>query len=270
MLLFMAMCRHAKHSHEQQHRELRKRQKRAIDVVLEATTLLLDWPAESAFSKEELWQQVDESKLRGSLVDLRTFQRLEERGYGELLLARYPSLRKYFVAFVHLPFAAKQGNESLLRALEIIRQLDAGTLKKLPTNAPTAFVPKELRRALYDQAAQINRNAWETGLALAIKDALRSGDLYLPQSKQHISFWDLTFNELHWQEVRTTACATLHQPPPREAKAVLTQQFHDATALAQQRFAGDTFAEIQDGKLKLKRYDKVAVAPAEGTFHKSI
>ena len=81
----MAMCRHAKHSHEQQHRELRKRHKRAIDVVLEATALLLDWPEECAFSQEALWQQVDESKRRGSLVDLRTFQRLEERGYGDRL-----------------------------------------------------------------------------------------------------------------------------------------------------------------------------------------
>src|SRR5262249_35907052 len=161
-----------------------------------------------------------------------------------------PSLRKYFAAFVHLPFAAKPGSEPVLRALAIIRQLDAGVLKKLPPNAPTAFVPKELRRALYDQAAQLNRNAWETGLALALKDALRSGDLYLPQSKQHVSFWDLTLTELHWQEVRTTACATLSQPPPQEAKTVLTQQFHKATALAQDRFAGDTFAEIQAGKLK--------------------
>jgi TnpA family transposase len=266
----MEMCRHAKHSHEQQHRELRKRHKRAIDVVLEATALLLDWPAGGAFSKEELWQQVDEGKLRGSLVDLRTFQRLEERGYGDRLLARYPSLRKYFAAFVHLPFAAKPGNEPVLRALEIIRQLDAGVLKKLPPHTPTAFVPPELRRALHDQAAQLNRNAWETGLALALKDALRSGDLYLPQSKQHVSFWDLTLNELDWQEVRTTACATLHQPPPQEAKTVLTQQFHEATALAQHRFASDPFAEIQAGKLQLHRDDTVAPPAAVPALQKVI
>jgi hypothetical protein len=83
-------CRHAKHLYEQQHRELRKRQKRAIDVELETTDLLLEWPEERAFSKVALWQQIDESKFRGSLADLRTFKRLEERGYGDSLLARYP------------------------------------------------------------------------------------------------------------------------------------------------------------------------------------
>jgi hypothetical protein len=121
-------------------------------------------------------------------------------------LARYPSLRKYFAAFLHLPFAAEQGNDSLLQAIDLIRQLDAGTLKRVPPTVPTGFVPRELRRTLKDQTGQINRNAWETGLALAIKDALRSGDLYLPQSKHHVSFWELTLSEPRWQEVQPSAC----------------------------------------------------------------
>jgi TnpA family transposase len=258
------MCRQAKNIHEKKHRELRKRQKRAIDVVLDTTHLLLDWPEDQALSKEELWQQVDEGKLRSSLADLQTFKRIEERGYGDLLLARYPSLRKYFAAFIHLPFAAEQGNAGLIQAVEVVRKLDSGALTRLPSTTPTHFVPKELRRALKDQAGNLNRNAWEMGLALAIKDALRSGDLYLPQSKQHVSFWDLTLSETRWQEVRTSSFTELQQPQKHEAKAVIIQQFHEVTTLAKKRFESDDFAEIQDGKLKLKRYDKAAL-PASGT-----
>jgi len=58
---------------------LHKRQKRAIDVVLETTDLLLECPEERAFSKAELWQQIDARTFRGSLADLRTFKWLEER-----------------------------------------------------------------------------------------------------------------------------------------------------------------------------------------------
>jgi hypothetical protein len=108
---------------------LRKRQKRAIDVVLETTDMLLEWPEERAFLKAELWQQIDERTFRGSLADLRAFQWLEERGYSDVFLARYPSLHKYFAVFLHLPFTVEQGNDSLLHAIDIIRPLDAGTLK---------------------------------------------------------------------------------------------------------------------------------------------
>ena len=243
----MDLCRQARNVHEKKHRDLRKRQKTAIDVVLDTTHLLLDWPEDQPLSKQELLRQIDEAKLRHSLKDLQTFKRLEERGYGDVLLARYPSLRKYFSDFIRLPFAAEQGNDHLIQAIEIVRKLDWGEIKKLPPAAPTDFVPKELRRALKDQTGNLNRNAWEMGLALAIKDALRSGDLYLPQSKQHVSFWDLTLNETRWNEARISSFTELHQPQKHEAKAALTHQFHEASDRAKQRFVSDDFAEIQDG-----------------------
>jgi hypothetical protein len=56
--------------------------------------------------------------------------------------------------------------------------------------------------------------------------------------------------------------------PPQEAQAVLTDPFHEATPRAQERFACDDLAEIQDGKLKLKRYAKVAVPAAVTTLQK--
>jgi TnpA family transposase len=266
----MEMGRHAKNRHNRQHRQLRQRQKRAIDTVLDITSLLLAWPDEQPLLKQTLWQQVDETKLRESVVDLRLFKRLEERGYGDLLLARYPSLRKYFAEFIHLPFVAEQGSDALMHAIQLVRQLDAGALKRLPPDAPTAFVPRELRRALKDEQGHLNRNAWETGLALAIKDALRSGDLYLPQSKQHVSFWELTLNETRWQAVRDAAYVELQQPHPHEAKAVLMEQFHEMTTMAQEQFNHDTFAEIRDGKLKLKRDDKVDLPAAVMAVQKVI
>ena len=86
--------------------------------------------------------------FRAALVDLRVFQRLEERGYGDLLLARYPSLRKYFAEFLHLPFAAEHGSDPLLEAIQLVRQLDAGALKQLPRDAPTEFrAPRTSARA---------------------------------------------------------------------------------------------------------------------------
>jgi Domain of unknown function (DUF4158) len=52
------MCRHAKHLYEQQHRELRKRHKRALDVVLEAAPAKFE--AESATNEMHKWVAPDE------------------------------------------------------------------------------------------------------------------------------------------------------------------------------------------------------------------
>jgi TnpA family transposase len=266
----MDLCRKAKNIYEQKHRDLCRRQKKAVDIVLDANYCLLNWPAEKPLLKAEFWQQIDEEKFRSSLEDLRTFKQLEERGYGDLLLARYPSLRKYFAEFIHLPFAAEPGNDPLIQAIEFVRKLHAGEIKKLPQTAPTSFVPKELRRALSDPGGALNRNAWELGLALAIKDAMRSGDLYLPQSKQHVSFWELMLSESRWQQMRQSSFEELQQPQKHEVRAVLTQQFHQAIVQANQAFPFDDFAAIDDGKLRLKRYDKVTVPPAVAILQKVI
>jgi Domain of unknown function (DUF4158) len=95
------MLRKSKQTHEKKHRDLRKRQKKAIDIILDATHLILDWPDDKPLIKMELWQRVDENKFLESVKGLHIFKRLEERGYGDLLLARYPSLRKYFPEFLH-------------------------------------------------------------------------------------------------------------------------------------------------------------------------
>ncbi len=228
------------------------------------------WPEEQALYKRDLWRNVGESRFKASLETLRAYQRLEERGYGDRLLNRYPSLRKYFALFIHLPFEAEVGKEGLLEALQILRLLDSGDLSRLPDNVTTSFVPTELSRALRDDRGRVNRNTWELSVALAMKDNLRSDDLYLPQSKQHVSFWNLVLSERKWRELRAEAFATLALPPADRAKEGLATDFHVRHAEAAERFKGDTFARIDRGKLKLKRDDKVAVPISVSRLQKVI
>lgn len=264
------ICRECRNIYEKKHRMLRRRHKRAVDTVIQTSTFFLNWPDDEPMPKEELWLQVSEADLRASLEDLHRFKTLEERGYGDLLLARYPSLRKYFADFLQLPFAVEHGSDPLMRSIQLLRQLDAKELKQLEPDAPTTFVPKELRKALKDDNGNINRNAWEMGLALALKDALRSRDLYLPQSKQHVSFWNFMLSDDHWEAVKDDSYLELQQPVQSEAKALLVQQFHDEVITAKKRFPHDNFAQIQQHKLKLKRDDKLPTSDAVTKLQKTI
>ncbi len=92
-----------------------------------------------------------------------------------------------------------------------------------------------------------------------MKEALRSGDLFIPKSKQHVSFWDLMLNQHRWQDTREAAYEDLQQPFQGQVKASLILQFHQSAGEADKRFGLDTFANIKDGKLKLKRDDKADI-----------
>jgi hypothetical protein len=79
--------------------------------------------------------KLDQLELRTSVEDLRVFKFLAERGYGAMLLSRYPSLRKYFSQFLQLPIAAERGSDGLLVVIELNRKLDRGDLTQLPADA---------------------------------------------------------------------------------------------------------------------------------------
>ena len=251
--------RESRNIYEKQQRALRKRQKKAVDVVLKTSDNWLTWLNEEHLDKHHVWQHADETEFRQALDDLRVFKNLQERGYGDILMRRYPSLRKYFADFIHLPFEAAPGSEPLLGSLQLLRLLDAGDFKVVPDDVPLQFVPKELRLALYNTEGKINRSVWEMGIALALKDALRSGNLFLAQSKHYVSFWDLLLSETQQQnlEIISPSVLDLNLPSQQEVKQTLTHDFQKQVAIAQEQFEADAFASIQDHKLKLKRDDRL-------------
>ena len=256
------MCREARAAHEEQYRSLRRRQKVALDAVLRTTYALLAWPRGESRTPEGFWGPGDEQRLRESVEDLKLFQWVEEHGYGARLVARYPNLRKYFAEFVRLPFAGESGSEPLLEAIRIVRGLDDGEIKSLPADVPKDFVPSELRGAMRGKKpGAIQRNAWETGLALALRDALRSGDVYLPDSKKHTSFWDLLVPDARWDEARDESYDDLEHPLPGGIQRRLLDEWQSHLRNANRRYGNDRFARVKQGKLILRRDDKKKIPP---------
>ncbi len=117
------MSRRSRHAFEQRHREIRRRAKKGLDVVIRGMEILLDPDRDKAKLFERLYGEIEESDLRTSLDSCRVFQRLEERGFVDELLARHHLLMRYFYDFLDLAFEAEPGSESLLAAVELARRL---------------------------------------------------------------------------------------------------------------------------------------------------
>ncbi len=250
------LSRRMRNLYEKKHRQSRKKNKRAVDTVLKAAQMLVHRQNGSPPATQDIIEAVGEEKLLASIADLNEFKYLEERGYADLLISHYPSLRKYFADFIELPFETEEGSEDLTQAIKLICQLDSGQIKNLPENAPVSFVPKELRRVLKNKKGRLNRNAWEIGLAIAIKDNLRSGNLYLPKSKEYISFWNMLLDNRRWEKEQKAIYENINQPLPENAVQSLETNFHTSFKESKIKFTGDNFARIENGKLRLSRDKK--------------
>ena len=257
-LFLTAMNRKSRNAVEKRRKTLRRRSRDGLHRVLGAVDALVT--ADGAQTVAAFRDGQNPPALIEAAIACRAYERLEERGHLDAMLARYGTLRQYLPAFLALPFQAAAGQEPLLGAVEILRALDAGTRGALTKDDPYGFVQADWRPHLITDG-KLDRAIWEISLAFAVRDALRAGSLFLAQSRDHVSFWNLVYDDRNWQQAREQAYGRLDLPLDGQAfLARLTAEFDRVACAAEGGMPGNRFAEIRDGRLKLKRRDAMAVS----------
>ncbi|KFJ67107.1 tn3 transposase DDE domain protein [Francisella tularensis subsp. novicida] len=253
------MLRSCKNAYEKKFKQNRRSHGKDVDYMIEFSEFILNAKKDDNISIESLFDQIQDSKLLEHKNNLKAYKLLDEKGLSDTILRRYPNFRKYFANFINLPFKIESGSEYLLECINIIRDLDAGKIKILPSNAPHNFATKDLSSRLKDNN-KINRNAWELSVAIEMREKLRSGDLYLAESRQHIPFWNMMIDDLTWENVRQQAPNELGLSSQDIIKSELVNNFNNELAEYVKLWSKDDFATIINGQLKLKRKDKLIVS----------
>ena len=251
------MSRRAENTVKERERVLRRSARSGMGRILGAVDALA--AAAGDQTVQVFREEIDAPALVEAAAACRALSRLEERGHLDAMLARYGTLRQYLPAFVTLPFQAAVGSEALMTAIGILRDLDVGARAKLEPNDPHGFVPAAWRRFLVENG-KVDRRTWEIALAFAIRDALRAGNLFLAESREHVSFWNLVYDERRWQETRAEAYGRVGLPAePRTFLDALVVALDQAARAAARGLPANPFAAVQDGKLKLKRPDALPI-----------
>ncbi|PZR31084.1 Tn3 family transposase [Caulobacter segnis] len=104
---------------------------------------------------------------------------------------RYGALRRFVPTFLeHMRFRAGTGGAPLLKALDILRDLNQSGRRELPNDAPLPFASKHWKALVKPVGGPINRRLYETALAATLRDRLRSGDVWIEGSRAYKRFAD--------------------------------------------------------------------------------
>jgi hypothetical protein len=196
---------------------------------------------------------------------------MEKRGFLELLLRRAPNLMKYFPTFVHLTFEGERGTEELLKAIVMARSMDRPGRKKLPEDCPTSFLKGQWKQAFEVAKPEEKIRAWKVGLAFELREKLRSGDIYLPQSKRYRRFWEMVGQDSNWKRRRLKVFAKLGIPEDFQAvKAALTREYYEALNSFKENIAQNPFVNLKNGRLALHKDPPLEVDPHIATLRSAI
>ncbi len=254
------MCRKSRNTFERKHRELRIRSRQGLDTVLSTVDGLLELKDNPELRIIDWYSSINATKLNRAMADCRTFQRLDERGYWDEIKARYPNLRRYLPKFFNLPFKAEPGGKRILEAIEMLRQLNLDPkLSAISKMLSDQFLSENLRKTL-EQDGEVLRGYWEAAIAIQVRDALRGGQLHLPESKRNVSFWNLIYDSKKWSAESKEAYVELSLPnEPQSAVEKLTEQFNAAASDFTSGLNENSFVKIQPERFKLTRGDALEI-----------
>ena len=257
----ITMERKSRNEWEKEHRQLRSQVNRGIVSLRQMASAALALQTEVPLQK--LFDQISPDTIRAAIQDCEAFESLQAYGYINRLRSRYTNFRRYFPRFIQLNFRAEPAGQAILEGIKVLRKLDSGELKALPDGVECSFVPEKFQKRLYANPTGIDRRTWEICLALALRDALRAGDIYLPESRRHVSFWELCYDRSAWQQQRLIAYRKLGLPVEADtATAKLVGEFTQTADRMATELPSNAFVAIVNNKLQLKR-DPVVEEPAD-------
>lgn len=88
-----------------------------------------------------------------------------------------------------LQFMSAPASMQLSDALDTVRDMYRKQLRKVPTSAPTVFIPESWRKVVITPAG-IDRKYYEFCVLNELKGALRSGDIWVKGSRRYRNFDD--------------------------------------------------------------------------------
>jgi hypothetical protein len=177
----------------------------------------------------------------------------------------YSVLRRYAPQFMDaFEFRSSPVTEELMKAVELLRELNKTGARKLPDDAPRGFIRPRWERHVFTSDG-LDRRFYETCVLSELGKSLRSGDLWVTGSRRYRDFDDYLLPAKTFAAMRT---AGLPLAINIDAEKYLTQhaellhaEFLRVDRLAQTKTLPE--ASVTDGVLKITPLDNQESDEAE-------
>ena len=127
-------------------------------------------------------------KFESTVAEAQTLAQPEDFDYLALLDERYGSVRRFApLLLANFEFNAAPTAAELLKALHLLRDLNASGKRTLPEDVPVGFVKPRWRPHVFT-ASGVDRHFYELCALAELRDRLRSGDIWVTGSRQYRDF----------------------------------------------------------------------------------
>jgi TnpA family transposase len=123
-----------------------------------------------------------------SVTEAQRLAQVEGFDYLHRISEGYAQIRRYAPAFLNaFRFKAAPAAQPILEAIDTLKTMDTDGLRRVPADSPTDFVRKRWRALVFTDSG-LDRRFYELCALAELKNALRSGDIWVQGSRQFKDF----------------------------------------------------------------------------------
>src|SRR5712691_9417618 len=166
--------------------------------------------------RQAIYHHIPRSNLQMAVKEAHSLRR--PNSYFDFLDDHYSYVRQFAPQFLDtLSFESHEEDDTLLEAIEVFRALNTTKRRTLPDDVPVDFVPDNWQRFVAPEG-QPKRRAYELCTLSTLRDKLRSGDIYLPNSRRYTDPETFLIPRSEWLTLRTDVCQQLDLDPTGKAR----------------------------------------------------
>ncbi|MFK0573406.1 Tn3 family transposase [Endozoicomonas sp.] len=183
-----SLIKKSKHKYTEQLQKETRLIKQAVSTLATPGDVLIEsrkgekdvWSAiDNAFSWSELQARFREAEELANPCKLNPLRFTENY---------YSQMRRYTPELLeHFDFQAARGGQEVLDAILLLRDMNSSGKRKLPDDAPRSFIPSQWVPLIF-QNNEPDKHYYELCALSELRNHLRSGDIWVPGSRQYQDF----------------------------------------------------------------------------------
>jgi len=228
----------AKRNHEQQFQQSGKAINEKVRLYWRIGHALLEAKQAGADPFAAIESVISWDAFTQSVTEAQKLSQPEDFDYLHRIGDGYAQIRRYAPALLEvLHLKAAPAARAILEAVETLKALNTDNTRKVPKDAPTSFVKKRWEGLVFTPAGGVDRRFYELCTLAELKNALRSGDIWVQGSHQFRDFEEYLLPARKFAALRQAgtlplAVVTDCEPYLRDRLLLLEQQMETVNRLA--------------------------------------
>ncbi|NRA87925.1 MAG: Tn3 family transposase [Rhizobiales bacterium] len=166
------------------------------------------------------------------------------------VIARHSYMRQFSPALIkHIRFQVDtqdKTSDDIIKAVALLNRMNEEGTHKLPKGAPTGFIPKKWHPFVF-QDNKLHKPAWECALLAVLRNQVKSGNLFVPNSKRFASLDTFFIPEAEWASKREAFFARAGLPMnPDDVPAYLTNRLNNAYDRFLEKLPTNSYAQLNE------------------------